>query len=96
MKKNKNNKTFFYVLRIFNESEEFIKIGITSRTINKRYKNLKNYKLEIIKIIEDSPSKTFDMEKKILKENKMFKYLPKLPFEGWTECLSIECLNKFI
>lgn len=85
---------FFYVLRVFNDNEEFIKIGITSKTIENRYRTLKNYKIEIIKLIEDTPSKVYDMEKYSLKEFKKYRTLPKLPFEGWSECLNICCLKK--
>jgi len=90
----KVNVAFFYVLRVFNENEEFIKIGITSKTVKDRYRNLKNYKIEIIKLIEDSPSKVYDIEKHFLKEFKKDRILPKLPFEGWSECLNINCLKK--
>ena len=49
---------------------------------------------EIIKLIEDTPSKIYDMEKRLIKEYKNYKVMPKLPFEGWSECLSITCLEK--
>jgi hypothetical protein len=85
---------FFYVLRVFNDNEEFIKVGITSKTVKDRYRTLKNYKIEIIKLIEDTPSKVYDIEKHFLKEFKKYRILPTLPFEGWSECLNISCLKK--
>jgi len=94
LKRLKNKNAYFYVLRVFNNDEEFIKIGITSVGVDQRYKYLKNYKFEVLDIIEDSPSKIYDIEKKILQKYKNYKYLPKLPFEGWSECLDINSLNK--
>jgi hypothetical protein len=90
----KSKSAFFYILRVFNDNEEFIKIGITSKTVGSRYRTLKNYKIEIIKLIEHTPSKVYDMEKHFLKEFKKYKILPKLPFEGWSECINICCLKK--
>lgn len=34
------------------------------------------------------------MEKRLIKEYKNYKVMPKLPFEGWSECLSITSLEK--
>lgn len=94
LKKTKGKRAFFYILKVFNENEEFIKFGITSNTVKERYRRLKNYQFEIIKLIEDTPSKVYDMEKRLIKEYKNYKVMPKLPFEGWSECLSITCLEK--
>jgi hypothetical protein len=92
----KGQDAYFYMLRIFSDNEEFIKIGITSNTIEQRYKNLKNYRFEIIKLLKDTPSKVYDMEKQILKKYKTFKYFPKKEFEGWSECFVINCLGEII
>jgi DNA polymerase elongation subunit (family B) len=48
----------------------------------------------LIKLIEDTPSKVYDIEKHFLKEFKKYRILPTLPFEGWSECLNISCLKK--
>ncbi len=96
IKKVKNKPAYFYVLKVYNENEEFIKIGITSKTVKNRYANLKDYKYEIIKIIEGDASKVYDLEKSLLKKLKLCKYLPNLPFEGWTECFNIVYLDKII
>ena len=93
LKKLKNKTAYFYVLEVYNNDEKFIKIGITSKTINERYRNLKNYKYKILTLKERTPSQVYDMEKKLLKELKNFKVLPKLSFEGWTECFSIKCVD---
>ena len=94
VEKTKGKTAFFYILKVFNENEEFIKFGITAKNVEAKYRTLKNYKFEIIKIIEGTPSEIYDMEKKMLKEYKHYKIIPKLPFEGWTECLSINCITK--
>ena len=94
LKRLKNKKAYFYVLRVFTDDEEFIKIGITSTSINKRYKSLKNYKFDVLIMLEETPSKVYDIEKELLKKYKNFKYLPKQKFEGWSECFLIETKNK--
>lgn len=94
LKRLKGMKAYFYVLRVFNDEEEFIKIGITSTTIEKRYKHLKKYEYDVLMKVEETPSKVYDIEKKQLKKYKNFKYLPKQVFEGWSECFLIETKNK--
>lgn len=94
LKKVKNNKALFYILRVYNKDEEFIKFGITSKSVNERYKYLKNYKIEIKHIKEGSASEIYDIEKRMIKKYKCCKIFPKLPFEGWSECFDINCLNK--
>lgn len=96
LKKLKNKSAFFYILKIYNNDESFVKIGITSNNVKLRYRNLKNYNYEIIKLVEGDASIIYDMEKKYLKNYKHFKYFPKLDFEGWSECFDIKCINDIL
>lgn len=79
----------FYVLRFYNEEESFLKVGVTSKNVNNRYKNLKNYKYE--KLIEiNADSETISgIETRVLKKYKSHKYTPKFKFEGSTECFEL-------
>lgn len=86
----KKNKAYFYILRIYHENEEFIKIGITSKSVYDRYKRLKEYSFEVLKIVEGNASIIYDLEKEYLKEHKNLKYYPLLPFEGYTECFNFK------
>jgi hypothetical protein len=96
LKKIKNNNCFFYILKFYNNDEKFIKIGITSKNVNYRYRLEKKYKYEVIKLYEDSASKIFDLEKLFLKVFENYKYKPNLPFEGKNECFNINSINKII
>lgn len=94
LKRLKNKIGTFYIIKMFNDDEIFLKIGITSKTVISRYKNLKVYNYEIIKEINGSPSEIYDLEKNILKIHKKEKYVPKYDFNGNSECFNIEILNK--
>lgn len=88
--KNNNGLGIFYVLRCYGNGEEFYKIGITSRSVSKRYKDGKliPYTYEIVYELEDSPDVVFGLEKelKYTDEYKRYKYTPMLEFDGSSEC----------
>ena len=97
LKRLKNKDGVFYVLRFFNtENEQFIKIGITTNSIPKRYTKMSGYNYDILKMVKGSASKIYDIEKMILKKYKHFKYIPKIKFEGHTECFTINKLNDIL
>lgn len=89
---NKNNEGLgiLYILRCFNEEEEFYKIGITSDSVKRRYdsKGKMPYEYEIIKELELDPIKIYNLENKILRSLKSYQYKPKIYFGGETECFS--------
>lgn len=93
VKRLKNKKAYFYIIKVYNKNEKFVKIGITSTNIKERYRNLKEYKYKIIKTLEGEPSMIYDLEKEYLKKYKTFKYYPKLSFEGKTECFTTKILT---
>lgn len=85
------NTPKLYIIKCFNEEEEFYKIGITCKSLHKRFgcKSQLPYDYEIIKIVESIDSDyIFDLEKSLHKLNKRFKYKPKIYFGGQTECFS--------
>ncbi len=87
----KNKIPKLYILKCFNEEEIFYKIGITSSTVEHRFrsKHWMPYKYEILKIIESTDSDfIFSLERKLHKENTQFLYKPKIWFDGFTECFS--------
>lgn len=80
-----------YIIRCFNENEEFYKIGKTFLKINKRFtKYSLPYNYEIIKIYESKTQfrRISKLENKLQKENYKFKYQPNIKFPGWNECFS--------
>lgn len=93
--KSKNFDSFkVYIIRCWNDEEEFYKIGKTFTTLELRFrKSLKSkmpYNYEVIKIIESKTDGLYisKLEKELQKSNKQNKYLPKLVFEGMFECFS--------
>lgn len=93
----KTNKGYFYIIKCFNSEEVFTKIGITSQSVDKRFKRRDRfpYSFEIITTIEDTPERIFKKEKHLLRILKPFKYIPKIPFRGYTECFNINILNNY-
>lgn len=92
----KNNKEGrVYILRCYNKQEEFIKIGITSNKIKNRFncKTVLPYSYEILKEIGGSPDFVWDKEKELHRLCKEFNYKPLLPFNGHTECFTLNCLE---
>ncbi len=92
--KNNSGLGIFYIIKCFNDSEEFYKLGITSRSVKKRYSsnNKLPYQYKIIQEIEDLSDSVWNLEitlKKYITKNN-FKYKPLIYFEGSsTECYKI-------
>lgn len=85
--KNNNNLGIFYIIKCFNESECFYKLGITSKSIKERYrtKHKMPYKYEIIQEVVDTPENIWQLEKLLKEYVKNFKYTPLIIFGGYTE-----------
>lgn len=89
--KTKCKTAIFYVLKCFNDNEEFYKIGITTKSVKYRYNtsSLMPYQYEILKTIEDTPENIWNMEYKYKKKLKEYRYTPLIKFNGsLTECFS--------
>jgi hypothetical protein len=87
------NTPILYIIRCFNDSEEFIKIGITAKNTSLRfaYPIQLPYSHEIIKEIKGSPDFVWDKEKELHEACKKFTYSPSILFGGHTECFTLEC-----
>lgn len=85
-----------YIIRFFNNNENFIKIGRTSDTVSFRFCGKKYpYSFEIINEIKGSPDFIYDEEIRLHRLYKDYKYKPLLNFKGKTECFNISILNLF-
>jgi len=69
-----------YLIKCTGNSEYFYKIGITSDTVEIRYKKPSDlpYNYSIMWEITGDPGYIFDLEKKIIRETKKFRYQPDL------------------
>jgi hypothetical protein len=81
---------FVYINRIFNDKENFYKVGITKNNEQRliEYKKDKNYTCDNVKLIEvENMFEAFDLEQLILDESEL--YVPQHKFTGHTECFKI-------
>lgn len=83
-----NNPGTLYIIQIYDDKETFYKVGITSRTVNKRFYSALPYKYKIIKEISGKASDIYSLEKEL--HNKLYKYCyhPSKYFSGHTECFT--------
>lgn len=87
--KNNNGLGILYVIKCFNDKEEFIKIGITSRSVEERFKYNFPYNFEILNIVQDFSDNIHTLETLIKSYYKNIKYIPLIHFEGHTECFKV-------
>ena len=89
--KNNNGIGILYVIRCWDENEEFYKIGITSRSVGIRFQWSHHlpYKYEIVQEILCNPDVAWDLEKILHKLYINYDYRPLKNFGGKTECFKI-------
>lgn len=87
-----------YVCRVFNDTEEFVKIGITKQTVRDRFEELsKYYHWEIIEEQTMPATDAVSLEKKLKRQLKSHRYIPIKRFGGYTECYAPTiCINSSI
>jgi hypothetical protein len=85
----KNKPCKIYLINLVKDNEDFYKIGITTRTLQRRFRNIP-YQVKNIETIETSYYEAFLLENKLKEAIKEYKYLPKTQFDGWTECFIAE------
>lgn len=90
VEKSKGRLGIFYIIKCFDNKEEFFKFGITFCTIQERYSGKRRmpYNYDIIKTIKSYDlSYLWDLEKRFKKFKKKNHYKPNIFFEGWKyEC----------
>lgn len=93
IKKAKGKICTFYILRCFNENEEFYKIGITMRTIIERYNTPVKmpYNYQIISEVYGEGGSIWDLELSEKRKLINFHYLPKIEFAGAKK----ECFTQY-
>ena len=85
----KAKECILYVLKIFSDTESFLKVGITSESIARRYSGkLANYRYEVLYQCEMNTSFALSRETRMCE---LFaKYPPNIKFPGSLECFKIE------
>lgn len=85
-----------YFIRCYSDDENFLKVGVTRKTIEQRFSGANlPYSYEIIDSIEDNFYNIVKLEKKLLGEIDKFlnNYTPNIKFDGYTECFDISGLK---
>lgn len=80
-----------YILRCWNDTEQFYKIGRTFRTVKERFRKTMDlpYNYEIVYIqIFDNARECCEKEQKMKNNNKQNRYFPSIYFGGNHECFS--------
>lgn len=90
-----------YIIKCWNDKEEFYKIGKTFKTVENRFNKTYNpYNYEILYEKKGESKCISNLENKLKKENKTYKYLPSINFNGMYECyttdLPIEEVKEYI
>jgi len=86
-----------YIIEVYNDSERFIKIGITKNSVSKRYNNspFKKYQYKIIYQFYDSLYRCFLKEEEIKRLFKEYLYSPKHKFHH-TESFTLGALPQIL
>lgn len=99
----KNSLGLLYIIRCYDNKEEFFKVGIASTGVEDRFncKNKMPYSYEVIKELSLEPKRVYDLENHILRSASKFRYKPMLSFKGETECFSqlrpiLSCLKDYL
>lgn len=94
----KNKPALLYVVKIYNENEFFIKVGITTRSLDTRFSKLNsiNYTFKSIYTREIPLYSAFIKEQEILVAFKDNSYIPQKKFDGWTECFFFDTIHDII
>ena len=78
----------FYVIRIYTDGEEFLKCGITTESVSRRYSGkLSGYSYDLIFKREMSVLSALELENFI--QSKCENYTPKVKFGGYLECYNM-------
>ena len=85
----KTKPAILYLIKIYNETEEFYKIGLTTKSVKHRFKNFV-YKIEVVLEINSNLYNVWQKEQQILKDRYLDKYIPAIKFKGESECFTKE------
>lgn len=83
-----------YLLEFKSKDEQFLKVGITKNSIEKRFYGIKEYQIIEILLIKDMFFNCLRAERKILVEFMDYQYLPEKHFNGRTECFDYSIIDK--
>lgn len=83
-----NGLATLYIVKLNNDNEEFYKVGITTKSTEKRMSKIGSYKKQVIKEFYGEAGFIHDLERWVNDNYKHLKYAPLLKFDGYTECFN--------
>lgn len=86
-----------YIIRCYDEHEEFYKIGITTKSMDVRFPDRSRlpYDYDVLTLQNGDRKKLYRFESLLLRLLRKYRYQPKKRFNGQTECFSnIEPIRK--
>jgi hypothetical protein len=94
----KDLNSSLYIIKCSSDTEQFIKIGITTRTIEDRfkYKSFIKYQYDIIGCIDGKLIDMFNLEQSCKKSLNSNRYRPTIKFPGYTECFNVDALRSIL
>ena len=80
---------------MFDEHESFLKVGLTSATVKKRFGNIIYMPCQYVSLLEitTDPYFAYTVESVIQDYLREYSYRPALIFEGFTECFHIDAIE---
>jgi len=90
----KNDLPQVYIIICYNETEKFIKIGSTNKTISRRFSGHLPYQYKVVR--QFFTEKNLELESEIMNEFSNSKYTPKIIFSGNAECINYDQLENII
>lgn len=94
----KEREASLYIICCYSEDEFFVKVGITSTGVNKRFRDRSAMPYEFSSLFETigDPAEIWDLELSLKRKYKGNTYLPQVYFKGQTECFTFETAEKMI
>lgn len=95
--KKTKGRSNIYIILCYNEEERFVKIGITNTKLSVRYSKGDSlpYNHTRLLFLESGAGEVWQLERDLLKQLSNYKYTPKFPFAGMTECV-VEDISEII
>ena len=89
----KGHTATLYVIKLFDDTDTFIKVGRTSKTLKMRFSTLP-YSYTLLYAERGTPTKIFNLENKLHKllKSNSFSHTPSRNFSGDTECYDLEAI----
>lgn len=92
----KGRRAKLYVVRMFNDTESFLKIGITFNKIEQRLSQIKYSKEILFSYSSEDADFIFELEKNCKVKFKDHRILPSILFKGYTECFNVSITKELL